>query len=89
MHTIKPIDKDLVIKCAAETKGIVTAEEHSVTGGLGSAVAEVLAANKPAPAAFVGVENTFTETGDYESLLKKYGLTAENIVEKAKKLVKK
>ncbi|MCL1818848.1 MAG: transketolase family protein [Spirochaetaceae bacterium] len=88
MHTIKPIDKELVIKCAKETKGIVTAEEHSVTGGLGSAVAEVLAAGQPAPMAFVGVENTFTETGDYESLLKKYGLTAENIVEKAKKLVK-
>ncbi|MDR1932821.1 MAG: transketolase family protein [Spirochaetales bacterium] len=87
IHTIKPIDKELIIKCAAETKGIVTAEEHSITGGLGSAVAEVLAANKPAPVAFVGVENTFTETGDYESLLKKYGLTAENIVEKAKKLV--
>ncbi|MDR3200361.1 MAG: transketolase family protein [Spirochaetales bacterium] len=87
IHTIKPIDKELIIKCASETKGIVTAEEHSITGGLGSAVAEVLAANKPARVAFVGVENTFTETGDYESLLKKYGLTAENIVEKAKKLV--
>ncbi|MDR1626053.1 MAG: transketolase family protein [Spirochaetia bacterium] len=88
IHTIKPIDRDLIVKCASETKGIVVAEEHSITGGLGSAVAEVLAANKPAPVAFVGVENTFTETGDYESLLTKYGLTAGNIVEKAKKIVK-
>ncbi|MDR1179793.1 MAG: transketolase family protein [Spirochaetales bacterium] len=88
IHTIKPIDKDLIVKCASETRGIVTAEEHSITGGLGSAVAEVLAANRPAPVAFVGVENTFTETGDYESLLEKYGLTAHNIVEKAKKIVK-
>ena len=88
IHTIKPLDKELILQCAKETRGIVTAEEHSVTGGLGSAVAEVLAANKPSPMAFVGVENTFTETGDYESLLKKYGLTAENIVAKAKKLVK-
>ena len=88
IHTIKPLDKELIIKCAKETRGIVTAEEHSVTGGLGSAVAEALAAAHPAPMAFVGVENTFTETGDYESLLKKYGLTAENIVEKAKNLVK-
>jgi transketolase len=87
IHTIKPIDKELIIKCAAQTRGIVTVEEHSITGGLGSAVAEVLAENRPAPVAFVGVRNTFTETGDYESLLKKYGLTAENIVEKAKKLV--
>ncbi|MDR2588883.1 MAG: hypothetical protein LBC67_05595, partial [Spirochaetales bacterium] len=59
-----------------------------VTGGLGSAVAEVLASSRPAPVSFVGVENTFTETGDYESLLTKYGLTAANIAEKAKKLVK-
>ena len=88
IHTIKPLDRELVLKCAEETKGIVTAEEHSVTGGLGSAVAEVLAAGRPTPMAFVGVENTFTETGGYESLLKKFGLTAENIVEKARKLVK-
>jgi transketolase len=88
IHTIKPLDKDLIRSCAAQTRGIVTAEEHSVTGGLGSAVAETLATCRPSPMAFVGVENTFTETGDYESLLTKYGLTAGNIVEKAKKLVK-
>jgi transketolase len=87
IHTIKPLDRDLIVSCAAQTRGIVTAEEHSVTGGLGSAVAEVLAASRPSPVAFVGVQNTFTETGDYESLLTKYGLTAGDIVEKAKKLV--
>ncbi|MDR2589230.1 MAG: transketolase family protein, partial [Spirochaetales bacterium] len=69
IHTIKPIDRELIVRCASQTRGIVTAEEHSVTGGLGSAVAEVLASSRPAPVSFVGVENTFTETGDYESLL--------------------
>jgi transketolase len=87
IHTIKPIDKDLILRCAAETKGIVTAEEHSVLGGLGSAVAEVASAGRPVPMAYVGVEDTFAESGDYEKLLEKYGLTAARIVEKARSLL--
>ena len=87
IHTIKPIDKDLILKCAAETKGIVTVEEHSIYGGLGSAVAEVLAEHRPAPMAFVGVNDTFAESGDYEKLLEKYGLSAAKVAEKAKALL--
>jgi len=89
ISTIKPLDRDLILKCAGETKGIVTAEEHSVHGGLGSAVAELLAEKMPVPMAFVGVQDTFPESGDYEKLLEKYGLSADRIAEKAKGLLKK
>lgn len=87
IHTIKPIDKDLIIKCAEETGAIVTAEEHNIHGGLGSAVAEVLVANKPVPQEFIAVQDSFTESGDYEQLLDKYGLQARHIVEKVKKAI--
>ncbi|HHX59240.1 MAG TPA: transketolase family protein [Epulopiscium sp.] len=87
IHTIKPIDKDLIIKCAEETGAIVTAEEHNIHGGLGSAVAEVLVANKPVPQEFIAVQDSFTESGDYEQLLDKYGLQARHIVEKVKKVM--
>lgn len=87
LHTIKPIDKDLIIKCAEETGAIVTAEEHNIYGGLGSAVAEVLGAHKPVPVEFVAVQDSFTESGDYEQLLDKYSLQARHIVEKAKKAI--
>lgn len=89
MSTIKPLDGELVLKCAAETGAIVTAEEHSVLGGLGSVIAELLAEKRPTPMAFVGVQDTFAESGDYEKLLEKYGLTAGKIVEKAKNLLGK
>lgn len=87
IHTIKPIDKDLIVKCAEETGAIVTAEEHNLYGGLGSAVAEVLGANKPVPVEFIAVQDSFTESGDYEQLLDKYGLQPRHIVEKAKKAI--
>lgn len=87
IHTIKPIDTDLITKCAEETGAIVTVEEHNIHGGLGSAVAEVLAQNKPVPQEFVAVQDSFTESGDYEELLDKYGLQARHIVEKAKKVI--
>ena len=87
MHTIKPIDKELLIKCAGETGAVVTAEEHNIYGGLGSAVAEVLAKEYPVPMGFVGIEDRFTESGDYEQLLKKYGLSAENIVNEVERLI--
>lgn len=89
IHTIKPIDVDLLLACAKETGAIVTAEEHNVHGGLGSAVAEVLAKHCPAPQEFVGVEDTFTESGDYEKLLVKYGLSAANIMDKAEKVLRR
>ncbi len=84
IHTIKPIDKDIIIKAAKETGVIVTAEEHSVIGGLGSAVAEVLAENCPVPMLRLGVEDTFGKSGPALELLKIYGLDSKNIVLKAK-----
>ena len=89
IHTIKPIDRDLLIACAKETGAIVTAEEHNVYGGLGSAVAEVLSQSCPVPMEVVGVNDTFTESGDYEKLLAKYGLSAVNIVAHAEKVLKR
>ena len=86
IHTIKPIDKDIIIKAAQETKGIVTAEEHSVYGGLGSAVAEVVVLSAPTKIAFVGLQDTFGESGKPAELLAKYGLTAADIVAAVKSL---
>ena len=83
IHTIKPIDVGLLLQCARETGAIVTAEEHNVYGGLGSAVAEVLSRQCPVPMEFVGIEDTFTESGDYEKLLLKYGLSASRIAARA------
>ncbi len=84
MATIKPIDKDIIVKAAEETGAIVTAEEHNIIGGLGSAVAEVLCENKPVPMLRVGVEDTFGRSGPALELLELYGLTASHIVEKVK-----
>ena len=75
IHTIKPIDKELLIKAAKETGAIVTAEEHSVIGGLGSAVAEVVTEEYPVPVLKVGIKDTFGESGKPNELLKVYGLT--------------
>jgi len=84
IHTIKPIDTELLLKCAKETGTIVTVEEHSIFGGLGAAVAEVIVRNYPVPMEIVGIEDVFCESGGYEELLNKYGLCAENIVAKSK-----
>ena len=85
MATIKPIDKDIILKAAAETGAIVTAEEHNIIGGLGSAVAEVLCeSGKPVPMLRVGVEDTFGRSGPALELLEVYGLSAENVAEKVK-----
>ena len=83
MATIKPIDRDILVTAARETGAIVTAEEHNVIGGLGSAVAEVLAETAPTPVIRVGVEDTFGRSGPATELLKLYGLSAQNIVAKA------
>lgn len=84
MSTIKPIDTDIIIKAAKETKAIVTAEEHSVIGGLGSAVSEVVSESNPIIVKKVGMNDCFGESGTPSELLEKYGLTAKNIVEKVK-----
>ena len=86
MHTIKPIDEEIIIKAAAETKGIVTAEEHSVIGGLGSAVAEVVCTKCPTKMAMVGVQDRFGQSGKPPLLMKEYNITAEDIVKAVKSL---
>lgn len=87
MASIKPIDKDAIVKAAQETGAILTAEEHNVLGGLGSAVAEVVVQEAPVPMAFVGVQDSFGESGTPKELMAKYGLTAKDIVAAAKKLI--
>ena len=88
IHTIKPIDKDILVKAAKETGAIVTAEEHSIIGGLGGAVCEVLSESCPVPVLRLGVNDTFGRSGSALELLKLYGLDAEHIAEKAKEAVK-
>ncbi|MBP3437304.1 MAG: transketolase family protein [Clostridia bacterium] len=87
IHTIKPIDDALLIKAAKETGALVTAEEHSVIGGLGSAVAEVVSAACPVPVLRVGVEDTYGRSGTVPALLEAYGLTKEHIYQKAKEAI--
>ena len=80
IHTIKPIDRDIIIKAARETGKIITVEEHSVIGGLGSAVGDVVLEECPVPVIKIGMNDVFGESGPAKELLKKYGLCAENIV---------
>ena len=86
LHTIKPIDEEIIIKAAKETKGIVTAEEHSVIGGMGSAVAEVLSTKCPAKLAMVGIQDRFGQSGKPPQLMEEYGITAADIVKAVKSL---
>ena len=87
MHTIKPLDNEAVIRAARETGAIVTAEEHSVIGGLGGAVSELLGEEYPVPVVKLGVYDTFGHSGPAPKLLDEFGLRASNIAEKAKKAV--
>ena len=87
IHTIKPLDEELIIKAAQETGAIVTAEEHSIIGGLGGAVAETLAATCPVPVLRVGVEDKFGTSAPAAQVLEAYGLTPANIVAKAKQAI--
>ena len=87
IHTIKPIDEEIIIKAAQETGAIVTAEEHSVIGGLGSAVSEVVVKNAPVKMAFVGQNDTYGESGKPDELKAKYGMNADAIVKAVKGLL--
>ena len=84
-HTIKPIDKDRIIKCAKETKKLISIEEHSIIGGLGSAIAEVLVENYPAKLTRMGINDSFGKSGSASELLKYFGLTSKEIIENVKK----
>lgn len=88
LHTVKPIDEKTILKAARETGAIVTAEEHTILGGTGSAVAEVIGEGYPVPVMRVGLKDTFGESGEPYDLLKKYGLLDVNIVEAARKAMK-
>lgn len=81
MHTLKPMDEDAVVRAARETKGIVTVEEHTVIGGLGAAVSQICCEQAPAKVSFVGIRDTFGESGKPDELLEKYGLTAAAIAD--------
>jgi transketolase len=87
MHTIKPIDKDEIILAAKECKNIITAEEHQITGGLGSAVAEVVVKNHPCKMDSVGMPDTFGESGLARELMDKYGMNTNTIVQKVLKMI--
>lgn len=89
MHTIKPIDEKAIIDAAKECGAIVTAEEHQIFAGLGSAVAEVVVKNAPVPMEFVGVNDTFGESGEPNDLMKKFGLKDVNIADAAQKVLKR
>ena len=89
IHTIKPIDKDIIIKAAKETGNIVTVEEHSIIGGLGSAVAEVLSEEAPCKLTRIGINDEFGQSGKPADLLDFYGLNAKHIAKKVKEILGK
>ncbi|ADR20982.1 transketolase [Marivirga tractuosa] len=89
IHTIKPIDEEAILKSVAKTGCVVTAEEHQRNGGLGDAVAQVLAQNNPTPQEYVAVNDKFGESGKPDELMKKYGLDAEHIVAAVEKVIKR
>ncbi len=89
IHTIKPIDEEIIIKAAKETGAILSVEEHQVMGGFGSAVAEVVVKHHPVPVEMIGMNDQFGESGQPRELMEKYGLTASNIALKAKQLIQR
>jgi len=89
MPTLKPIDEAAIIKAAADTRAIVTAEEHLEHGGLGSAVARIVARHQPVPMEFVAIKDTYAESGKSAELLQRYGLTAKDIEQAVRSAVKR
>lgn len=87
LHTIKPIDVEIIVKAAKETGLIITAEEHQIHGGLGSAVAEVVVRHHPVPMGFIGMNDRFGESGQPEELMEKYGMKAHHIADKVRKML--
>jgi transketolase len=89
VHTIKPLDKEMVLKLAKKTGAVITAEEYSIIGGLGGAIAEVIVSNVPVPVEMVGLKDVYTVSGSPLELMKEYGLTASDIANAAKRAVKR
>ncbi len=81
IHTIKPIDEEMIVKCAIETKILISIEDHNIIGGLGSSISEVLTTKRPAKLIRLGIKDTFGRSGKAEELMQKYGITSENIVD--------
>ncbi|KKR83310.1 MAG: Transketolase central region [Parcubacteria group bacterium GW2011_GWD2_40_9] len=88
-HTIKPMDKETILQSVKKTDCVVTIEEHQAAGGMGSAISEILSQNYPVPMEIIGVKDRFGESGEPNELLEKFGLTAKNIIESAKKAIKR
>mmetsp|Transcript_35937 Transcript_35937/g.47283 ORF Transcript_35937/g.47283 Transcript_35937/m.47283 type:complete len:127 (+) Transcript_35937:2-382(+) len=89
MHTIKPLDAEAVLKSVAKTKCIVTAEEHMINGGLGDSIAQVLSRNTPTPQEYVGVNDTFGESGTPAELMTKYGIDTPNVIAAAERAIQR
>lgn len=87
--TIKPLDNEIILKSVKKTKAVVTVENHSIIGGLGSAIAEMLAENFPVPMKIVGIMDKFGESGPLEDLFSKYGLTTDKVIEAARQVLKR
>lgn len=87
MHTIKPLDREIIIKAAKETKGIITIEEHSIFGGLGAAVSEVVSQEAPTKMRILGIKDEAPITGNSKEVFNYYGLTADNLVKEAKIII--
>ena len=88
-HTLKPLDEKKIAELAKKAGAVVTVEEHQISGGLGGAVAEALARNGPVPMEFIGLQNTFGESGDPDALIEKYGMDEKNIIRAAKKAIRR
>tara|TARA_B110000003_G_scaffold211286_1_gene210249 strand:- start:253 stop:1206 length:954 start_codon:yes stop_codon:yes gene_type:complete len=89
IHTIKPLDENIIIKSVSKTKAVVTAEEHNILGGLGESVSRTLSVRLPSPQEFVGTNDTFGESGTPDQLMEKYGLNSKNIISKVEKVLKR
>jgi len=89
VHTVKPLDEETVLEHAKKAGAVVSVEEHQVAGGLGSAIAELLARRAPLPMEFVGMQNVFGESGTPAELIEKYGMGAKDIVHAAKKAIRR
>ena len=89
IHTIKPLDEEIIIKSVSKTKAVVTAEEHNIYGGLGESVSRTLSLSHPSPQEFVGTNDTFGESGTPSQLMEKYGLSSKNIINKVEKVLKR
>jgi transketolase len=89
MHTIKPLDEKAILDSVRKTRCVVTAEEHMLNGGLGDAVAQVLARHLPTPQEYVGVNDTFGESGTPDELMTKYGLDAIDVINAAKRVIQR